>query len=368
MKRLIATLALVATACSGPATPSPAPSSPATGSATPTASASPAGPSELVVMTHDAFAVSDDVLAQFEQQHSVTVRVLRAGDAGQLVNQAILARDAPLADVLYGVDNTFLSRALDAGIFEAYQSAELSKVPAEFLVDPQHRVTPIDYGDVCLNYDTSAFGAQNPPPATIDALTDSRYRDQLVVENPATSSPGLAFVLATTVRFGDSGSFTWQDYWGQLRANGVLVSDNWEDAYYNQFSGAASTGNRPIVVSYATSPAAEIVGAASPPANPPTANIDDGCFRQVEFAAVLAGGRPAAKSLAHAWIDFMLSRTFQDDIPLQMYVYPVDPAATIPDVFNQTQASASQPIELPYDQIGQVRDQVIQEWTNVVLH
>jgi thiamine transport system substrate-binding protein len=336
-------------------------------------------------MTHDAFAMSDEVKAAFEQQNNVTLNILRSGDAGEMVNKAILAKDAPLADAMYGVDNTFLSRALDAGIFEPYQSPALADIPAEFQVDPQHRVSPVDFGDVCLNYDTAAFGADLGPP-TLALLIDPRYKNKAVVENPATSSPGLAFVLATVAIFGDTlahipatagpypsplptpSFFDWHSYWGYLRSNGVLVSNDWEDAYYNQFSGGAGEGDRPIVVSYATSPAAEVVGASPAPSTPPTANIDDGCFRQIEFVGLLAGARPEAKPLAQKWIDFMLSRQFQEDMPLNMYVLPVDPGAAIPDVFTQTGAQATHPIEMPYDQIGQIRDQVIQEWTNIVLH
>jgi thiamine transport system substrate-binding protein len=333
-------------------------------------------------MTHDAFAMSDEVKAAFEEQNNVTLNILKSGDAGEMVNKAILAKDAPLADVMYGVDNTFLSRALDAGIFEPYESPALANIPAEFKVDSQNRVSPVDFGDVCLNYDTTAFGTALPPPQTINDLMDPRYRNAAVVENPATSSPGLAFVLTTVAKFGgaglpgptfqpvpsNSGPTDFRAYWEELKANGVLVSNDWEDAYYNQFSGPASQGDRPIVVSYATSPAAEVVGASPAPETPPTANIDDGCFRQIEFVGLLAGARPEAKPLAQKWIDFMLSRQFQEDMPLNMYVLPVDPGAAIPDVFTQTGARATHPIEMPYDQIGQIRDQVIQEWTDIVLH
>jgi len=327
-------------------------------------------------MTHDAFAMSDEVKAAFEQQNNVTLNILMSGDAGTMVNKAILAKDAPLADVMYGVDNTFLSRALDAGIFEPYQSPALANIPADFKVDSQNRVSPVDFGDVCLNYDTTAFDPNRTAPQALADLTLPAFKDKLVVENPATSSPGLAFVLATVASFGvPKPGITvpgpipdWHEYWQQLRSNGVLVSNDWEDAYYNQFSGGAGEGDRPIAVSYATSPAAEVVGVSPAPETPPTANIDDGCFRQIEFVGLLAGARPEAKPLAQKWIDFMLSRQFQEDMPLNMYVLPVDPNAAIPDVFTQTGAQATNPIEMPYEQIGQIRDQVIGEWTDIVLH
>jgi len=377
MKLRIACVALLLAACAGP-TPTPTPAVSPTGTVSP-ASTPTAAVTQLTVMTHDSFAVSDEVKAAFEQANGVTVNILMSGDAGAMVNKAILAKDAPLADVMYGVDNTFLSRALDAGIFEPYQPPALAAVPDEFKVDSQNRVSPVDFGDVCLNYDTSAFGGDVPPPSGLFDLSDTKYKGKLVVENPATSSPGLAFVLATFAFFGGTqpspaGTIgpepkTWHMFWQSLRTNDVLVSNDWVDAYYNQFSGPASAGDRPIVVSYATSPAAEVLGAGTPaPSTPPTANIDDGCFRQIEFVGLLSNARPEAKPLAQKWIDFMLSRQFQEDMPLNMYVLPVDPGAAIPDVFTQTGAKSTHPIEMPYDQIGQIRDQVIQEWTDIVLH
>jgi thiamine transport system substrate-binding protein len=328
----------------------------------------PAAPSRITLLTHDSFAISDEVKAEFEQRAGVTLEILRAGDAGAMVNQAILTRDAPVADVLFGVDNTFLSRALDANIFLPYQSSALADVPASLQLDPQGRVTPIDYGDVCINYDRSAFGsgAQPAPPATLADLADPRYRGMLVVENPATSSPGLAFLLATIVRFPDSGPYTWRDFWRDLRANDVTVSAGWEDAYYSDFSGGSGAGDRSLVVSYASSPAAEVFYADPQPAEAPTASMTDSCFRQIEFAGVLVGTK--GESAARQLIDFMLSTDFQQDVPLQMFVYPASEQAALPDVFVDNARPISNPIELDPATIGANRDRWINEWTDVVLH
>jgi thiamine transport system substrate-binding protein len=322
----------------------------------------------VTLMTHDSFAATQSVIDDFQRQTRVTLSVLKGGDAGTMVNQAILTKDDPLGDVLYGVDNTFLSRALDAGIFVPYLSPSSSSVPAELKTDPQNRVTPIDYGDVCINYDRQAFGVGTPPPARIEDLTRAEYKSKLVVENPATSSPGLAFVLATIVRFGETGDYTWLDYWRDLRANDLLVVSDWNDAYYNQFSGGAGAGDRPLVVSYATSPAAEIYFAEEPldVGDGPTANLDDGCFRQIEFAGVLAG---ASNSVgAQQWIDFMASPEFQSDMPLNMFVFPVNPAAAVPDLWLQVPSKATQPLTMDLAQIAANRDRWIGEWTDVVIH
>lgn len=360
--------ALLSAACAGNVagpSGSPTPAGPATQPATVPPSDAPG---QLVVMTHDSFAVSPQVMAGFEQQHRAAVQVLQVGDAGSLVNQAILTRDNPLADVLYGVDNTFLSRALEAGIFEPYISPLLEHVPVELRGDAEDGVTPIDYGDVCLNWDRAAFeDAGTPPPATLADLTQPRYAGMLVVENPATSSPGLAFMLATIVRFGESGSYAWLDYWRDLRANDVLVSAGWEEAYYGSFSGGSGEGDRPIVVSYATSPAAEVYYADPQPAEAPTGVVDDGCFRQIEFAGVLAGRSTGAEALARDFIDFMLSTDFQADIPLNMFVFPANAEAVLPDVFAEHAVAVTQPIVMDAQRIAANREQWLQEWTNVVL-
>ena len=326
--------------------------------------ANPNAPVTITLLTHDSFAVSDGLLDGFTEQTGITVKVLQAGDAGEMVNQAILTKGKPLGDVLYGVDNTFLTRAIDAGIFEPYSSPALSDVKPDLAEQiGGGAVTPIDVADVCLNYDKDYFGKHElPPPSSLQALTKPEYKDLLVVENPATSSPGLAFMLGTIAQFGEDG---WLDYWKQLKANGVQIASGWEDAYYTDFSGSSGKGPKPIVVSYATSPPAEVVFAETPLTDAPTAVVASTCFRQIEFTGVLAGTKHAAA--AQTFIDFMLSTTFQDDMPLNMFVYPVNAKATVPDEFVKYSVVPDHPLSLPPDQIAQDRDTWIDEWTSTVL-
>jgi thiamine transport system substrate-binding protein len=281
-----------------------------------------------------------------------------------MVNQAILTRDAPLGDVLFGVDNTFLSRALDGQIFEAYVPEAAASIPDELRLDVEGRVTPIDYGDVCVNYDRSAYPAGDEPRTLAD-LANPRHRGQLVVENPATSSPGLAFMLATIARYGETGDYTWLDYWAGLRENGVLVENDWENAYYSRFSGGAGEGDRPLVVSYATSPVAEVAFADPQPDEPPTGVLTDGCFRQVEFAGLLRGAPHA--DLGRELIEFMLSPEFQADIPLNMFVFPARPDAQPPDVFVEHAVRVDAPLTLDPATIAANRERWLAEWTDVVL-
>jgi thiamine transport system substrate-binding protein len=279
-----------------------------------------------------------------------------------MVNQAVLTKDNPLADVIFGVDNTFLSRALEAGVFEPYESPLLATVPDELEFDA--RVTPIDFGDVCVNWDKGYLAdTALSPPATLLDLTDPAYRGLLVVQDPATSSPGLAFLFATIATFGESGDYTWVDYWADLRDNDVLVASGWEEAYYSYFT-AASDGDRPIVVSYASSPPFEVIFAVEPIDEPPTAVMTDGCFRQIEFAGIVTGteARPAAEKV----IDFLLSKPFQDDIPLNMFVYPASTEATLPAAFVEHATVPPAPLSLPTGEIEANRQRWIEEWTEVM--
>ena len=244
-------------------------STPPTVPAAPTATAAPAptvaptptaaGARTLTVMTHDSFSVSEAVVAKFQEGCNCQVQFLKSGDAGLALNKAILSKNNPLADVFYGVDNSFLGRALAADIFETYDSPALAGMPADLKLDPGNRLLPVDFGYVTLNYDKEYFADNNIPlPQSLADLTGPEYKGLLVVENPATSSPGLSFLLATVAAFGEQGDYTYLDFWRDLRANDVYVADGWEDAYYGQFSGGSGQGDHPLVVSYATSPAAEV--------------------------------------------------------------------------------------------------------------
>jgi thiamine transport system substrate-binding protein len=329
-----------------------------------TATPSSTEPQTITVMTHDSFSVSEEVVSSFEEANNAKVVFLQSGDAGSVLNRAILTKDAPLADVLFGVDNTFLSRALEGDIFEAYESPALSALPDPFKLDRSHRALPVDYGDVCINYDKAYFAENNlTVPQSLEDLTKPEYEGLLVVENPATSSTGLAFLLATVAHFGDS--FT--EYWQALKANDVVIVDGWETAYYTNFSGSSGNGPQPMVVSYGSSPAAEVIFAETPPEDAPTASIvgPDTCFRQIEFAGILKGTRQRA--LAEKFVDFMLSKQFQEDVPLQMFVYPVLPEAALPDAFIKYAQAPEQVAALPPEEIATNRDQWIQSWTDVMM-
>jgi thiamine transport system substrate-binding protein len=361
---LLAGATLMLAAC-GPAE-EPAEETPDAVEAPPEAAEEPADvPAEDVVLrllTHDSFDVSTEVLESFEQETGIEVEVIPSGDAGTTLNQAILTKDSPQGDLLFGVDNTFLSRALDEELFLSYRSPRLDVVPEAYQLDPEDRATPIDVGDVCLNYDVAWFDENDVPvPDDLADLTDERYRGLLAVQNPATSSPGLAFLLATVERFGEDG---YLDFWADLRDNDVVVTDGWSEAYYDEFSGAGD-GDRSLVVSYASSPPAEVFFADPQPDEAPTGVIEASCFRQIEFVGILATTEHPDE--AKLLVDFMLSPTFQEDIPLRMFVFPVAEDAELPEVFVEHAQLPDEPFELDPFVIGENREAWIDEWTRTVL-
>jgi thiamine transport system substrate-binding protein len=322
----------------------------------------------LVIVTYSSFAISEDVLEQFEAETGITVQILRLSDTGNVVNQSILTRSNPLGDVMYGIDNTFLSRALEADLFIPYESPALENVPESLQLDAsEFRVTPVQYGDVCLNYDRAYFEANDlDVPQSLEDLTQPTYRDMLVVQNPAASSPGLAFLIATIAVFGEDGDYTYLDYWADLTDNGVLVVDGWSEAYYSEFT-ATGEGTYPLVVSYASSPPAEVYFASEELDEAPTGAIiaDDTCFRQIEFTGILHNA--ANVEAARQFIDFTLSLAWQEDLPLQMFVFPVHPEAELPEVFAEYAAIPENPVVVDYRDIDEKREEWIEAWTDVVL-
>jgi thiamine transport system substrate-binding protein len=335
----------------------------ACGQATASPTSTAGTPQTLTVMTHDSFAASESVISAFEEANNAKVQFITSGDAGTALNKAILSKDNPFADVFYGVDNTFLSRALDEGIFEAYDSPLLADIPDQYKLDSQNRALPVDWGDVCLNYDIAYFSDhQLQPPQTLEDLLKPEYKNMLVAENPATSSPGLAFLLATIGHFGTD---KYLDYWQGLLENNVLVVNDWNTAYDTNFSRFG--GAQPVVVSYGSSPPFEVIESKTPNTTPKTAAItsDGSCFRQIEFVGILRGTKN--QELAKKWIDFMLSTTFQEDMPLQMYVFPVNSQAKLDETFQKYLSIPEHPAYVSPEDIAANRESWINAWTEVVL-
>ncbi len=348
------------TPAQSPQTDTPAPAPTRTSAPAPVAD-------EVTLVTHDSFDISEDALQQFERTSGIKLNILKSGDAGEMLNTLLLSKDAPLGDVVYGIDNTFLSRALAGNLFRPYAAPALTNIPQRLKLDDQNRLLPVDFGYVTLNYDAGWFEqAGLEPPTDIADLIAPAYKGLTVVENPASSSPGLAFLLTTIWRYGDVGEYTWRHFWKDLKRNDVLVTDGWSAAYFGQFTaGSGGEGSRPIVVSYATSPAAEVF--FNELDAPPTVSINTpgNSFEQVEFVGILQKSpHPAA---AEKLVDFLLDVSFQQEIPQHQWVYPANSQAPVGDLFQKWAKIPAEPVTLAADAIAQHREQWLEDWTDIML-
>ena len=353
-----------ATSAPPKATAVPAPKATAVPAPKATAVPTPA-PGSLVVLTNDSFDIGKEIIAQFEKDNNASVTIQKAGSSGQVLNRAILEKGNPSGDLLYGVDNTFLSRALREEIFIKYKSGQINNIPAQFILDDTFHVSPVDYGYVNINYDIAYLDDKGlAPPASLEVLTQPEWDGRLVVENPATSTPGLAFLIATVSYFGEDDDYDYLDFWAGLKENNVAVKEGWSEAYYTDFSKYG--GDRPLVVSYATSPAAELFFSEGAYEVPPTGNVlvDKATFLQIEGIGILKGTKN--ESLAKKFIDFVLDLPFQEDIPGRMFVYPVNSKAQTPDYFQYAEVPTA-PSDISAATIDAKRDKWIDAWTSVVI-
>ena len=323
-------------------------------------------PRDVTLVVYDSFPSEGthvDALERFSEETGIDVELLVAGDTGTMVAKAVLTAGNPEGDVMWGVDNTYLSRVLDEGVFDPYEADGLDDIGAELqALVPRNEATPVDFGDVCVNYDIAWFEENGiEPPDDLDSLAAPEYADLLVVQNPASSSPGLAFLMATVAEFGDDG---WIEYWERLVDNGVEIVDGWTEAYYERFSGTGD-GPRPLVISYGTSPPVEVIYADPPVDEASTAVVVETCFRQVEFTGVLNG--TDAPDEARRLVDFLISEEFQAEIALNLFVYPAHGGIELPTEFTDFSVVAEDPYSLEPGAIDEHREDWIDTWTDTVL-
>jgi thiamine transport system substrate-binding protein len=301
-----------------------------------------ATPGEVTLLAYDSFTPAEGIFDAFEKQTGAKVKVVTGGDSGSLISKAILTAGNPEGDVLWGVDNTTLSRAEGARLLDSYEL--------------------VDEGDVCVNYDKQWYASRGiTPPASLDDLVKPVYRGQLVVQDPVNSSPGLAFLMASVAKYGDG----WRQWWAQLKDNKVRIAADWTAAYTADFSGSSGKGKYPLVVSYGSSPPAEVLYAATPIDEPPTGVIESTCFRQTEYVGVLRGTKNPG--IARSLVDYLLDVPFQESMPLSLFVFPVNPQAKLPDLFTKFAVRAASPLALDPDVIAENRDGWLDEWRAIAL-
>jgi thiamine transport system substrate-binding protein len=313
---------------------------------------------ELRVMVHSSFSLPKPLLAQFESQNGVKLAIVKGGDAGEMLNKLILTRAKPVADVVFGIDNTLVGKALAAGVLEPLspQAADASDA------DLGTALAAVDYGFVTLNYDKAAIAKSGIAlPKTMQELTLPAYKNWLVMPNPATSSTGYAFLLATISAMGEEPAFAW---WAQMRGNGLKVVKGWSEAYYTEF--ARNKGAYPLVVSYATSPAAEVFYSKEKVTDSPTAslNLKGGVFRQVEGVGLVKGG--GQRAAASKFVEFMRSGPVQQALQTEMWMYPMQ--ANTPRAEVMRYASEPAGFEAPaVTLVASKGADWVARWTKVVL-
>ena len=304
---------------------------------------SDATPNEVVLLAYDSFTPEEGIFNDFTATTGAQVKVVTSGDSGSLISKAILTAGNPEGDVLWGLDNTLLSRAQNADLLKSYE--------------------PVDFGDICVNADKKWFADKNIPlPQSFEDLASPRYKNQLVVQDPVSSSPGLGFLLGTIAHFGESG---WESYWRSLTKNGVRIVPDWTTAYTVDFSGSSGQGKYPLVVSYGSSPPAEVLYSPTPISEAPTAVIESTCFRQTEYVGALRGTRNPL--LAQKLVVYLLDVKFQESMPLTLFVYPVNKNAVLPDLFTKFAVVAQSPLALDPSLIEEKRDTWIDTWRSIAL-
>lgn len=315
-------------------------------------------PGSVVLVVHDSFALPDELVAGFEADTGLDLDVRQSGDAGELTNKLVLTQGDPIGDVVFGVDNAFASRALDEGVFEAADVEWPAGVDTYALAgDDERALTPVDNGNVCVNVDDTYFAEQGvEPPATLEDLTEPAYRGLFVTPSAATSSPGLAFLLATIAEYGDD----WPAYWERLMANDTRIASSWTDAYQVDFTQGGGGGDRPIVTSYDSSPAFTVPEGSD---TSTTSALLDTCFLQVEYAGVLAGA--ANPDGAAQVVEWLLSPEVQAALPESMYVFPVADGVELPEVWSTYAERPTDPKAVDPAEVTEQRDAWLQEWSDI---
>jgi thiamine transport system substrate-binding protein len=301
-------------------------------------------PTTVTLLAYDAFTPEEGIFNEFTNETGIAVKVVTGGDSGVLVSKAILTAGNPEGDVLWGVDNTTLSRAQKALLLTSYE--------------------PVDTGDICINADNKWFASSDVPmPTRLEDLVLPQYRGLLVTQDPVASSPGLGFLLGTIAHFGEG---KWQAFWTALKGH-VHIAPDWTTAYTVDFSGSSGNGKYPLVVSYGSSPPAEVLYAdpSNPLTEPTTSVIESTCFRQTEYVGILRGSTHSVA--AEALVKYLLGKRFQESMPLSLFVFPVNQEAVLPDLFAKFAVRAKNPLTVSPQDIELHREKWLNEWRALLL-
>ena len=317
----------------------------------------------LTVLTYDSFAVSSDLVEAFEAENNVKLQFIEAGSGGEVIARAVLTKDEPIADVIIGFDYSQFGKVFSNDILEAYESPELANIPEIYRLDAQNRALPFNFGEICINYDKKYFAENGLEiPTSLDDLLKPEYNGLLVTQDPSASNTGIGFLIATIEKYGEDG---FVDYWNGLIQNGLVIGNSWSSTYYTNFSAASGSGEQPMVVSYTTSPAAEFIYSETGDAPTDSLTSDGMCYRSIEFCGILKNSKNP--ELAQKFIDAFIGKEWQEDLPMQMFVYPVNELAELPEEFELYGKPAINPVMPDPELVAEKHDEWVRIWAEEVL-
>jgi thiamine transport system substrate-binding protein len=266
---------------------------------------------EVVVWTYDSFVSEwgpgEQVAGKFAEEEGIVVKWESAGDAGSLLARLLLEGKDAKADVILGLDQNLMGRALQSDLFEAYKPQGAEQIFAELVVDNQYKLTPFDYSYFAIIMDTEKI---KDPPRSLEDISLPAYNNSLILMDPRTSSPGLGFLAWTITVYGTE----WPAYWERLKASILTIAPGWDTGY-----GLFSKGEAPLVLSYTTSPGYHLEYEGTERYR--AALFTEGHPAQIELAGLLKNA--PHKENAKRFLDFMLTENFQSMIPLTNWMYPV---------------------------------------------
>lgn len=309
------------------------------------------------VLAYDSLEFNDDLKVAFEKETGYTLELVQVGSGGELTNKLVLTKDNPEGDVAFGVDSISAYRAIKEGVFSE-ESVELSDAEKALMIADAPGLVAFDQSDVCINADPAWFKEKGlEVPASLDDLKDPKYKDLLVAMNPTSSSPGLAFFMATVAKYEDG----WKDYWVGLKDNGVKITKGWSDAFNTDFSAGEGKGDRPLMVSYGSSPAWAVNEEVTESS---IVSLPDTCFRQVEYVGVLKNAKNAAGGAA--FVKFVQKASTQEVFVGENYVHPVNPEVKLPEALAKFGKLADKPFTLDAKTISENQAKWLEDWSDLM--
>ena len=291
---------------------------------------------KLTIVTYDVYGLTQEMLDNFENETGYEITMLKLDDSGSVLDHLLQHKNNQVADLAIGLDNTYLPVAEDHNVLWKH-GLELPNLSSQ--ISESHLTdfaAPFDHGYICLNYDKSVIDGENYTiPTSLWDLTSEEFNGKVAIPSPETSSPGRAFMSATTYYFDmdEDNTTDWTDWWKEMSANDVIITSGWSEAYEIHYSGGygqwedGHIGDAHFVVSYCHSPGVEAHFGGNYTISA-TLNLDNLAFHQIEYASIVEGANLAA---ANAFIEYLLSEEINSEMPVQNYMYSILENSSLPE-------------------------------------